>query len=112
MRPVRPKNTKEEGMMEVFIYHDNDKYIGVNLTFDIVEEGDNPVSLMESIKDASLVHLECVIKNDMSDDLLNRYAPQEYWDKYFEALEQIEKSSGESYFQRSPYHMTQGVSVA
>lgn len=112
----RSKNTKEAGMMELFVYGNGEKFVGVNLTFDIVEEGSDPVFLMESIKEASALHLECVIKENMSDDLLNRYAPEEYWDKYFRALEQIEQprtaTTVDSYFQRSPYHRTQAVAIA
>ena len=68
---------------------------------------------MESIKEASTLHLECVIKENMSDDLLNRYAPQEYWDKYLKVLEQRSEEANEnSYFQRSPYHKKEAVAVA
>ncbi|MBI2604362.1 MAG: hypothetical protein HYW56_02350 [Candidatus Harrisonbacteria bacterium] len=112
MNIARPQNTKEKGVMEFFVYKKGAQFIGVNLTFDIVEEGNDPVALMESIKEASILHLECVIKENMSNDLLNRYAPQEYWDRYFEALERVEESNENSYFQRSPYHRTQAVAVA
>lgn len=99
--------------MELFVYGEGDKFVGVNLTFDIVEEGTNPVALMESIKEASTLHLECVIKEDMPDDLLNRYAPDEYWNRYFEALGRIENPSTtiDSYFERFPYQRAQTVSA-
>lgn len=99
--------------MEFLVYKENDKFIGVCLTFDIVEEGHDPIALMKSIEEASMLHLEIVIKENMSDDLLNRYAPDEYWTKYFTILEQIKKSNKiSSYFRRSPYHQTQAVAVA
>jgi hypothetical protein len=104
MKPLRPKNTKKEGLMELFIYRDSDKFIGVNLTFDIVEEGDNPALLLKSIEEASVLHLETVVKNNLSDDLLNRYAPEEYWDKYFASLARAnKKSESGSYFSKVPY---------
>lgn len=110
---MRPKNTKEEGFMEFLVYKESDKFIGVCLTFDIVEEGHDPITLMKSIEEASTLHLEIVIKENMSDDLLNRYAPDEYWTKYFAVLEQIKKSNEiGSYFRRSPYHQTQAVAIA
>jgi len=100
--------------MELFVYNDGGKFVGVNLTFDIVEEGSEPVALMESIKEASLLHLDCVIKENMPDELLNRYAPEEYWNKYFGALEQVErpnKTTVDSYFQKSPYLRTQTANI-
>jgi hypothetical protein len=114
MKIDRPRNTKEEGLMELFIFGEGDKFVGVNLTFDIVEEGNNPLVLMESIKEASMLHLDCVIENNMSDDLLNRYAPTEYWTKYLGVLKRIEqnKTTVDSYFQRSPYQRRQAVAMA
>ena len=107
MNIQRPKNTKEQGTIECLVYKDGDNYTGVCLTFDIVEEGNNPIELMSSIKEAAHLHLETVIRENLSDELLNRYAPEEYWNKYFEAIKEIEKPissmSGTSLI-RSPYH--------
>ena len=89
----RPKNTKKAGVIELLVYKEADTYVGVCLTFDIVEEGNNPVELMKSIREAAELHLETVIKSNLSDELLNRYAPEEYWLKYFEAVRRIEKPS-------------------
>lgn len=103
--------------MEFLVYKEADKFIGVCLTFDIVEEGNEPATLMDSIKEAAMLHLETVIKENMSDELLNRYAPQTYWDKYFEALENIQKADESAliespYFSRSPYRQIQSVVTA
>ena len=89
----RPQNTKKSGVIELLVYKETDTYVGVCLTFDIVEEGNNPVELMKSIREAAELHLETVIKSNLSDELLNRYAPKEYWLKYFEAVRRIEKPS-------------------
>ncbi len=102
----RPKNTKKEGTIESIIYKQGKTYVAVCLTFDIVEEGQNPTELMKSIKEAAELHLETVVKNNLSDDLLNRYAPQEYWDKYFEVSKNIEKSPKDSFPIRSPYYQS------
>ena len=92
MRPLRPKNTKEEGLMEFMVYPGEDsRFIGVCLTFDIVEEGVNAEEVMRSIQKAAELHLETVCEKNLSDDLLNRYAPEEYWDKYLEFQEMMQK---------------------
>ena len=110
MKPIREKNTKEKGLMEFLVYSEGDKFVGVCLTFDIVEEGSDPVKLMESIKEAAQLHLEVVWKENMSDELLNRFAPEEYWDKYFVALRENGKDDISFYFQKNPY--AQVLSVA
>ena len=94
MRIERPKNTKERGVVEFLTYKEGDAYIGVCLTFDIVEEGTSPIELMRSITEAAELHLETVVKNNLSEDLLNRYAPEEYWEKYFQATGEI-KAKGQ-----------------
>ena len=85
----RPRNTKERGVIELLTYKEGKAYVGVCLTFDIVEEGADPVELARSLKEAAELHVATVIKNNLSDDLLNRYAPDEYWKKYFEATSGI-----------------------
>ncbi len=102
---MRAKNTKEKGTIEYLVYPDGDQFVGVCLTFDIVEEGKDPTQLMESIKEAAKLHLEIVQREDMSDDLLNRFAPEEYWDLYFDALKEEGDEDISSFFQRNPYTM-------
>lgn len=84
------KNTKEKGTIQFLVYKSGKSYVGVCLTFDIVEEGSNPKELTQSIIEAAKLHLETVIKHDLSDDLLNRPAPKEYWDKFYATLREIE----------------------
>lgn len=91
MNIQRPKNTKEKGIIEFLVYKEGDSFVGVCLTFDIVEEGKNSTELMRSIKEAAELHLETVIRENLTDELLNRYAPEEYWIKYFKAAQEIEK---------------------
>ena len=93
MNIQRPKNTKEQGIIECLVYKKEKTFVGVCLTFDIVEEGSNPTELMKSIKEAAELHLETVIRNNLTDELLNRYAPKEYWKKYFETAKEIERPS-------------------
>lgn len=102
----RTVNTKESGTIEFLVYKEGVSYVGVCLTFDIVEEGSNPVELMNSIKEAAGLHLETVTKNNLPDELLNRYAPEEYWKKYFESLQKISLRSSKdgSFPVVSPYY--------
>lgn len=86
----RPKNTKKSGYIEFFAYQERDKFIGICLTFDIVEEGKNIEKIMKSLEEAAFLHLKVVRKKNLSDDLLNRYAPEKYWSKYFYFLEQLQ----------------------
>ena len=95
MNIKRPHNTKERGIMEFIYYGEKDKYIGVCLTFDIVEEGKDLNSLRQSVEDAAKLHLRTVMQKNLSDDLLNRYAPEQYWKRYFEALKALEKQKVE-----------------
>lgn len=89
VRRLRVKNTKHRGLLEFLVYPEKDKYVGVCLTLDIVEEGSDPNRLIESLREAARGHVLLVLKKNLSDDLLNRPAPDEYWAKYFEALEAL-----------------------
>jgi len=107
MKIERPKNTKKEGTIEFLVYKEDKTFVGVCLTFDIVEEGTDALSVLKSIKEAAQVHLNAVVKNSMSDDLLNRYAPAEYWKKYFETTKKIQTASlkkSTDFAIVSPYH--------
>lgn len=99
MKIQRPLNTKNKGTIEFLVYKEGKTFIGVCLTFDIVEESNNPEKLMESIQEAARGHLEVVRKKNMPDDLLNRYAPKEYWDIYYKAIEDIKSKK----LIKSPY---------
>lgn len=111
IRRLRVKNKKEKGLLEFLVYQERGKYIGVCLTLDIVEEGKDPAKLMESIREAAVAHVELVIKKKLSDELLNRPAPDEYWERYFKAIEyrqQREKPAGgkAAYFSSMPMPLT------
>lgn len=74
-------NTKEKGLVEFTIFEEHSTFIGVCLTFDIVVEGANYEEVRQELIDAAKLHIETVKKNDLPVELLNRHAPQEYWDK-------------------------------
>ncbi len=102
----RTQNTKEAGTVEFLVYKEGPSYVGVCLTFDIVEENSNPIALMRSIKEAAGLHIETVRKNKLSDTLLNRYAPTEYWEKYFVALKNaaLHSNKNTDFLVASPYY--------
>lgn len=105
----RPKNTKKEGCVEFLYFKEKNTYVGVCLTFDIIEEGKSLSKLKESLEEAAKLHLKVVIKKDLSNDLLNRYAPQKYWNLYFKHLRQLSKAEisrkkdNATSFEYSPY---------
>jgi hypothetical protein len=83
------RNTKERGQFTLFVYKEKPNYyIGICLEFDIVKEGKNASEVMELLEKASIGYLQTVIKENLSDDLLNKRAPKKYWQKYkqFEEL--------------------------
>lgn len=91
MNITRPKNTKESGVVEFLVYKEDSTFIGVCFTFDLIQEGNDPEKLMEDLHELAKRHLETVRELRWPDELLNRYAPEEYWKKYFEAIKSAEK---------------------
>ena len=92
----RPRNTKKGGLVEFLVYKEGKTFVGVCLTFDIIEEGKDPHKLMQSVREAALGHLRTVRDLGLSDELLNRHAPKEYWQKY-EALQSARKLTPSPY---------------
>lgn len=81
--------------MEFFAYQEQDRVIGICLTFNIIEEGKSLDEVMKSVVEAAWLHLRVVVRKNLSDDLLNRYAPKEYWEKYFNLQKQLAKQKTE-----------------
>ena len=81
------KNTKKRGQFTIFAYREKpNQYKGVCLEFDLIEEGENSQEVMEQIKEAAIGYLKTVIDNKLSDNLLNKKAPEKYWKKHQEFL--------------------------
>ena len=74
-------NTKQQGLVEFTVFEENGHYVAVCLTFDIALEGDDPSVLKEEIVKAAQLHLQTVAELGLPDELLNRHAPKEFWDK-------------------------------
>ena len=93
---TRVTNTKARGGIVHFVYITNDKgTFGICLDFNIVEEGSNEAEVRRHLETAVGLHIDTVREHNLSDDLLNRLAPQEYWDIYndFHSKETIEKGN-------------------
>jgi len=74
-------NTKQSGIVHFLIFKDkkDQLYTGVALELDIVEQGEDPEQLRQSLVEAAKGHVETVISKNLGDDLLNRHAPSWYW---------------------------------
>lgn len=102
------KNTKKRGKFTLFVYQEKPNYyIGVNLDFDLIQEGKTALETMERIKEVSLGYLETIMKKNLSNELLNRPAPKEYWEKYRIFLRKRAEAKKlipwNQYFQDFPY---------
>lgn len=83
-------NTKQRGKFIIFVYPKSSKhFIGVNLTFDLIIEGRKAQEALEGIKKASLDYIEAVCKSNLDDSLLNRPAPEKYWNKFNAYLKKL-----------------------
>ena len=75
-------NTKTKGSVEVFIFQEKDgDFCAVCLNLNLIEWGKDPEELTHSIKEAVESYVNGVISKNLSDDLLNRPAPEKYWKK-------------------------------
>lgn len=98
-------NTKESGIVEFTIFEENSNFVGVCLTFDIVVEGTSYEEVRQELMEAAKLHIETVRKNDLPVALLNRHAPQEYWNKKNSPL-QTDGSEQRSFESLFPSHYT------
>lgn len=85
------RNTNEKGLIEFTIFEESGGYVGVCLTFDIVVEGNDYEQVRKELLEAAQLHLETVYKHELPEDLLNRPAPQEYWDRREQNLQSARK---------------------
>ena len=73
-------NTKNKGSLEFYVYKEKSgDYCAICLTLNLIEWGKDPKKLMNSINEAAISHIVGVIKKGLSDELLNRPAPDKYW---------------------------------
>lgn len=85
-------NTKQKGHFTFVAWKEKpDYYIGVNLEFDLLVEGETLQEAIQHIEKMSKDYLEIVRKNNWEDSLLNQPAHKEYWKKAIEILEKQEE---------------------
>ena len=84
-------NTCNSGRLTYLVVKEKDKYIGVCLEFDLVIEAETQQKAKEQIEDYARLWLKNVAKNKLSEELLNKPAPKEYWDIYEKLLEEDKK---------------------
>jgi len=77
-------NKKTQGIARILIYPSKNKYTGVCLDFDIIEEADTKEKAINQIKEATRGYIVNIWKNNLDDSLLNRPAPEKYWEIYKE----------------------------
>jgi predicted RNase H-like HicB family nuclease len=87
-------NTKTSGAVNFIIYKDTkgSDYTAVCLDFDIVEHGSDPNALRESIEEAAQLHIETIVDMNLNEKLLNRRAPEIYWNRARRAVAAYEES--------------------
>ena len=90
---LRFNNTYESGTL-TFLYIQDKKrgnFIGVCLEFDLEVEAKTFLEVQEKIEDYAKLWLENVRVNKLSEELLNKAAPEKYW-KIVNELEEQRKS--------------------
>ena len=86
-------NTKKEGVLQFFFYKKHKYYVGVCLNLDIVEYGKDPVELIRSVQEGAMTFVEGVQKKDLPDELLNKPAPKEHWDRFHKYITSLKGKS-------------------
>lgn len=91
-KKLRFNNTYESGRVTFIIFKDKkiDRFIGVCLEFDLEAEAETSSEAQSIIQDYAKLWLENVKENKLSEELLNKSAPEEYWDLEKELEEQRE----------------------
>ena len=89
-KKLRFNNTYESGRVTFIIFKDKkiDKFIGVCLEFDLEVEAETTSEAQNMVQDYAQLWLENVRKNKLSEELLNKSAPEEYWNLEKELEEQ------------------------
>ncbi len=81
-KKLRFNNTYESGRVTFIIFKDKkiDRFIGACLEFDLEAEAETSSEAQSKIQDYAKLWLENVRENKLSEELLNKSAPEEYWD--------------------------------
>ncbi|MGB4762087.1 MAG: hypothetical protein WBP12_01865 [Candidatus Saccharimonas sp.] len=87
-------NTRSSGEVNFIIFKDSNDgdYTAVCLDFDIVEQGSDLNALRDSIEEAAQMHIETIMQMNLDEKLLNRRAPEVYWNRARRAVAAYEES--------------------
>lgn len=77
---MKKNNTLNRGSVRFIIFKEDDTWYGVALEFNIVEEGDDPLSVMASLTEATQGYVETARKIKMRPIPLNQKPEKEYLD--------------------------------
>ena len=79
-------NSKHLGAATVFVYPSKDRYIGVCLELDLVDEDSDKDVLAERMQKRIESYVDYIQTKNFDDSLLNRPAPKKYWNKFYAFL--------------------------
>ncbi len=82
-------NTKNSGIAKIIIFPCREGFRAVCLDFDLIEDGEIREEVESSIRESVIGHVECICKNNLDDQLLNRHANKRYWKIYESYLDLI-----------------------
>lgn len=80
-------NLKHLGAATIFIYPSKDKFIGVCLELDLIDEDRDKEVLRERMKERVRSYINYIERKFFDDSFLNRPAPKKYWNKFYQFLD-------------------------
>lgn len=97
MKKLFFQNTYKQGRVTFLIFPDTEGkgYLGVCLEFDLVVRKKTREEAGESIKDYAILWHRNIVKNNLSEELLNKPADKKYW-KIYEKLLKHEAQRAEA----------------
>ena len=85
------RNTKQKANLRFMIYpYGKGKFVAVCLELGLIREGIDPLKLQSRITSLSRKYLENIVKNNLSDKLLNQTLPKKYLKKYEDIVKALE----------------------
>lgn len=93
-KQLRFNNTYDSGRLTFLMFRDikKNRFIAICLEFDLETEGPTEAETQEKILELANLWLENVKENNLSEQLLNKNAPEKYWNLYNKLEQQIESS--------------------
>lgn len=80
-------NSKHLGAATIFIYPSKDKFVGVCLELDLIDEDRDKEVLGERMKERVRSYVNYIERKNFDDSFLNRPAPKKYWNKFYQFLD-------------------------